>query len=96
MKEMLLYLVVINVVAFVVYGVDKYKAKHGRWRIPEATLLGLAVIGGSIGAWLGMRVWHHKTMHKKFQYGIPLILIAQIALVFFFTTYVALQEINNS
>ncbi|MBR5699454.1 MAG: DUF1294 domain-containing protein [Prevotella sp.] len=80
MKEMLLYLVVINVVAFVVYGVDKYKAKHGRWRIPEATLLGLAVIGGSIGAWLGMRVWHHKTMHKKFQYGVPLILIAQIAL----------------
>ncbi|MBR5036940.1 MAG: DUF1294 domain-containing protein [Prevotella sp.] len=80
MKEMLLYLVVINVVAFVVYGVDKYKAKHGRWRIPEATLLGLAAIGGSIGAWLGMRVWHHKTMHKKFQYGVPLILIAQIAL----------------
>ena len=81
MKEMLLYLVVINVVAFVVYGVDKYKAKHGRWRISEATLLGLAAIGGSIGAWLGMRVWHHKTMHKKFQYGVPLILIAQIALV---------------
>ena len=83
MKEMLLYLVVINVVAFVVYGVDKYKAKHGRWRISEATLLGLAAIGGSIGAWLGMRVWHHKTMHKKFQYGVPLILIAQIALVVF-------------
>ena len=81
MKEIVVkYLVVINVVAFVVYGVDKYKAKHGRWRIPEATLLGLAAIGGSIGAWLGMRVWHHKTMHKKFQYGVPLILIAQIAL----------------
>ena len=82
MKEIVvIYLVVINVVAFVVYGVDKYKAKRGRWRTPEATLLGLAAIGGSIGAWLGMKVWHHKTMHKKFQYGVPLILIAQIALV---------------
>ena len=82
MKEIvLIYLVVINVVAFVVYGVDKYKAKRGRWRTPEATLLGLAAIGGSIGAWLGMKVWHHKTMHKKFQYGVPLILIAQIVLV---------------
>ena len=84
MKEIVvIYLVVINVVAFVVYGVDKYKAKRGRWRTPEATLLGLAAIGGSIGAWLGMKVWHHKTMHKKFQYGVPLILIAQIALVVF-------------
>ena len=84
MKEIVvIYLVVINVVAFVVYGVDKYKAKRGRWRTPEATLLGLAAIGGSIGAWLGMRVWHHKTMHKKFQYGVPLILIAQIVLVVF-------------
>ena len=84
MKEIVvIYLVVINVVAFVVYGVDKYKAKRGKWRTPEATLLGLAAIGGSIGAWLGMRVWHHKTMHKKFQYSVPLILIAQIALVVF-------------
>lgn len=84
MKEIVvIYLVVINVVAFVVYGVDKYKAKRGRWRAPEAKLLGLAAIGGSIGAWLGMKVWHHKTMHKKFQYGVPLILIAQIALVVF-------------
>ena len=77
----LLYLVAINVVTFFVYGVDKYKARYAKWRIPEATLLGLAVIGGSIGAWLGMKVWHHKTMHAKFKYGIPLILMAQIALV---------------
>ena len=71
----------INVVTFIAYGIDKWKAKHSKWRIPEATLLGLAVIGGSIGAWLGMKVWHHKTMHKKFKYGIPLILAAQIAIV---------------
>ena len=59
----------------------KFKAKRSKWRISEATLLGMAVIGGSIGAWLGMRVWHHKTMHKKFQFGIPLILIIQLAIV---------------
>ena len=82
----LIYLVAINVVTFFLYGIDKWKAKRGKWRIPEATLLGLAVIGGSIGAWLGMRAWHHKTMHKKFKYGIPLILIAQIALAIWFLT----------
>lgn len=75
------YLVAINVVTFVMYGIDKWKAKHNKWRIPEATLLGLAVVGGSVGAWLGMNVWHHKTMHKKFKYGIPLILMAQIVIV---------------
>ena len=74
-------LVLVNVVTFFVYGIDKWKARHNRWRIPEAVLLGLAAAGGSIGAWLGMRVWHHKTMHKKFQVGVPLILAAQIALV---------------
>ncbi len=72
---------VINVVTFFTYGIDKWKATHNRWRIPEATLLGLAVIGGSIGAWLGMKVWHHKTLHKKFSVGVPLILIAQAALL---------------
>jgi len=75
------YLVIINVIAFFAFGIDKWKAKHARWRISEATLLGLAVIGGSIGAWLGMKVWHHKTLHKKFRVGIPLILIIQIALL---------------
>lgn len=75
------YLVAINVVTFVMYGIDKWKAKHNKWRIPEATLLGLAVVGGSVGAWSGMKVWHHKTMHKKFKYGIPFILMAQIVIV---------------
>lgn len=82
MTEVLLYyLIGINIVAFVVYGIDKVKARKNKWRIPEATLLMLAVIGGSIGAWLGMKVWHHKTLHKKFKYGLPLILMAQIALI---------------
>jgi uncharacterized membrane protein YsdA (DUF1294 family) len=82
MTEVLLYyLIGINIVTFFVYGIDKFKAKKGRWRISEATLLMLAVVGGSVGAWLGMKVWHHKTMHKKFKYGLPLILLAQLALV---------------
>ena len=75
------YLLAINAVAFIVYGIDKYKAKKAKWRISEATLLLLAVVGGSIGAWMGMKVWHHKTMHKKFKYGIPAILLIQIALM---------------
>ena len=75
------YLLAINAVAFIMYGIDKYKAKKAKWRIPEATLLLLAMFGGSIGAWMGMKVWHHKTMHKKFKYGIPAILLIQIALM---------------
>ncbi|MBR6975080.1 MAG: DUF1294 domain-containing protein [Bacteroidaceae bacterium] len=78
---LLYYLIVINIVTFLVYGIDKWKAKQGSWRISEATLLILAVIGGSIGALLGMKVWRHKTMHKKFKYGLPLILIIQIILI---------------
>lgn len=75
------YLLFINAMAFIVYGIDKYKAKKAKWRISEATLLLLAVFGGSVGAWLGMKVWHHKTMHKKFKYGIPAILLIQIVLM---------------
>ena len=74
------YVTIINTLAFIVYGIDKLKAKKGKWRIPESTLLLLAIIGGSIGAWFGIKVWHHKTLHKKFKYGIPLIVIAQIAI----------------
>ena len=81
-NTLLYYLIVINIVTFQVYGIDKWKATQGSWRISEATLLILAVIGGSIGALLGMRVWHHKTMHKKFKYGLPLILLVQIALIY--------------
>ncbi len=76
----LYYLALINVITFLVYGIDKLKAKKGKWRIPEATLLLFAIIGGSIGAWLGIKVWHHKTLHKKFKYGIPIILALQVGL----------------
>ncbi len=77
----LYYLLAVNIVAFVLYGIDKYKAKRNKWRVSEAALLTVAVIGGSIGAWAGMRLWHHKTMHKKFKFGIPAIIILQVALM---------------
>ena len=80
-KILFIYLLVINVATFFTYGIDKWKAKKGKWRIREAALLVLAVLGGSIGAWLGMKVWHHKTMHKKFKYGIPIIIIVQLAIL---------------
>jgi uncharacterized membrane protein YsdA (DUF1294 family) len=80
----IIYLIAINVITFLVYGIDKWKAKRSKWRIPEATLLGLAVIGGSIGAWLGMKVWHHKTMHKKFKFGLPVIIIIQLLIIGYF------------
>ena len=86
MNIILGYLLAINIASFFLYGIDKYKAKKGRWRISEATLLTMAAIGGSIGAWVGMRIWHHKTMHKKFKYGIPIIIIMQVALAVYLLT----------
>ena len=82
-QALIYYLLGINLLTFLLFGIDKWKAKRDRWRIPEATLLTLAVLGGSIGALLGMAVFHHKTKHKKFTIGIPLILLAQIALAYF-------------
>ena len=73
-----IYLIVTNVMAFLMFGVDKWKAKKSKWRIREAALLTLALLGGSVGAWLGMKVWHHKTLHKKFRYGIPAIFVLQL------------------
>ena len=75
------WLLVINLVTFLIYGVDKRRAKRGAWRVPEKTLFLLPLLGGSVGALLGMRVFHHKTKHWYFVWGIPAILLAQIALV---------------
>lgn len=81
MEVVAYFLVSINILSFIVYGIDKWRAAHGRWRIPESTLLGLAVIGGSIGALIGMKVWHHKTKHKKFVFGLPAILLIQLIIL---------------
>ena len=79
---MLLYLIlIVNIVTFIVYGVDKQKARCGKWRIPESTLLLLAFMGGSVGAWLGLKVWRHKTKHRKFTICIPLFLILHLGIV---------------
>lgn len=77
------YLFAVNIVSFILYGIDKYKAKRGKWRISEAMLLTMAVIGGSVGAWAGMKVWHHKTMHKKFTIGVSLVFALQVALAIY-------------
>lgn len=84
LESISIIIVIINIVTFIIYGIDKYKAKKGKWRIPENSLIGLAIIGGSIGAYLGMRVWHHKTMHLKFKYGIPLIIVIQLVIAYIF------------
>ena len=83
-ETVIYYLIIINIVTFLVYGIDKWKAREAMWRVREASLLMLAVLGGSIGAWLGMKVWHHKTQHKKFRYGIPAIIIIQLVIIGYF------------
>lgn len=80
MKYLLAYLVIINAVGFLLMLIDKQKARHGAWRIPEATLMGVAFIGGSIGSIAGMYIFRHKTRHPKFTVGIPIIIIGQIIL----------------
>ena len=79
-----IYLILVNAVAFFLMLADKQKAKKKQWRIPEATLIGSALIGGSIGALAGMYTFRHKTKHPKFTLGIPAIFIAQIALTVWF------------
>lgn len=79
-KIILAYLILINAAAFLLMLADKQKARHGRWRIPEATLLGIATLGGSFGAICGINLFHHKTKHPKFYLGLPLILAVQIIL----------------
>lgn len=87
MDVLWIYIVGINVVAFLLYGLDKQKARMNRWRIPEKVLLGLAFAGGSIGAYVGMKTFHHKTHKTKFSVGVPLIFIAETALLTFCVNY---------
>lgn len=82
MKFLLLYLVVINVFGIYIMHLDKRKAKKGYWRIPEATLFLVALVFGSAGILLGMKLFHHKTRHFKFLFGIPAILLVQIYLFY--------------
>ena len=80
----LLYLTIINAAAFLLMLIDKQKARRGAWRIPEATLIWITILGGSIGSLIGMYFFRHKTRHLKFVLGIPVILFAQLSLAIWF------------
>lgn len=75
------YLAAVNIITFIIYGIDKWKAIHERWRIRESTLIGLACVGGSVGGLLGMQAFHHKTKKIRFKVGVPVILILQVVLL---------------
>ncbi|WP_085023232.1 DUF1294 domain-containing protein [Anaerovibrio sp. JC8] len=77
------YLVIINIIAVAVYGWDKMCAIRHKWRVPEKTLLAIAVIGGSLGALFAMSLFHHKTLHLKFKYGVPVIMLLQVVGVYY-------------
>ena len=81
MKILLIYLLTVNAAAMLFMLADKCKAKKKAWRIPEATLMGLAAIGGSLGALMGMQLFRHKTKHPKFFIGIPVLLVLHVALL---------------
>ena len=83
MRIFIYYLIVINALTFLLYGIDKWKAQRSKWRIPEGTLILLAAVGGSIGALIGMYLFRHKTKHLKFTLGVPAILLIQAALIYF-------------
>ena len=84
MIEWLIYYeLIINLLAFVLFGVDKYKAKRGQWRISEWRLMLLSLFGGAAGALCGMYVWRHKTQHKLFVIGVPLLVILHFTLLYY-------------
>ena len=76
------YLIVLNIIGFAIMGIDKWKAKKRTFRVPEATLFIISIIGGSMGSILGMYVFHHKTRHWYFVYGMPFILLLQLAIIY--------------
>lgn len=80
-KTIIIFYILINIITFSLYGIDKWKAKRHAWRIPEATLLGFAAIGGGLGTLLGMSAFHHKTKHKKFTLTVPIMSTVQVILM---------------
>lgn len=78
----IIYLIIMNIAGLSVMGIDKGRAVRHQWRVPEKTLFLLSILGGSVGTWAGMYIFHHKTRHWYFVIGMPLILLAQIAAAF--------------
>ncbi len=81
MRYLMYYLIIINIAAWIMYGLDKWKAKSGAWRIPERTLLLTALAGGSVGALAGMLLFHHKTRKPKFMIGVPVMFAVHCVIV---------------
>lgn len=88
LEAIVIYLAAINVITFIMFGADKARAVKGRWRISESALILAALLGGSIGALAGMRIFHHKTRHRKFTVGIPVILVFQIVFMVLYYPYI--------
>lgn len=88
LEAIVIYLAAVNIITFIMFGADKARAVKGRWRISEAALILAALLGGSIGALAGMRVFHHKTRHRKFTVGIPVILVLQIVFMVPYYPYI--------
>ena len=86
MNTAMIYILIMNVIGFCLMGLDKHRARTRQWRVPEKTLFLLPLLGGSVGALLGMRMFHHKTKHWYFVWGIPAILLAQLALAVWLLT----------
>lgn len=84
MEPLSIYLLIINAAGFLLMLVDKYKARNNLWRIPEATLITVAAVGGSLGSLLGMYCFRHKTRHPKFTVGVPCLLIVHVILLLWF------------
>lgn len=82
----ILYILIINILSFVLFGWDKRCAQHGQWRVRERDLFLLAIAGGAIGGWLGMNIFRHKTRHLQFRIGFPLIILLQSGLVYYFVS----------
>ncbi|EKQ53422.1 MULTISPECIES: DUF1294 domain-containing protein [unclassified Clostridium] len=87
LKVILTYFLIINFIGFIIMLVDKQRAIHKEWRIPEKTLIGISILGGSIGMLIGMSTFRHKTKHKKFTVGVPFILLMQIGLTILYLKY---------
>lgn len=87
MKYLFIYLCIINALSFLLMLIDKQKAKKNRWRIPERTLLGVCAIGGSVGGLLGMYLLRHKTLHKHFSIGIPVMLVIHLVALYLLRGY---------
>ena len=78
MKALLIYFIVINIFAFLIMGIDKYKAQRHKWRVSELSIFTIGLVGGALGVFIGMGMFHHKTKHLKFTLGIPLVLLLNI------------------